>query len=155
MNIINLYIDKILYTCMYTHTCFIHIHKGTCSLFHETDPSATENKKEKILFRLTAFGKILLQLMIFSEMGKTQTISPSIKHYFVLVYETNWVMSCSTIDNFTVFTTVSPFSGNFRVLRVAAIPEMCSETEKLEYWKRQGPTMQNTLRQTFSSFHCL
>lgn len=78
MNIINLYIDKLLYTCMYTHTCFIHIHKGTCSLFHETDPSATENKKEKILFRLTAFGKILLQLMIFSEMGKTQTISPSI-----------------------------------------------------------------------------
>lgn len=71
--------------------------------------------------------------MIFSKLGETQTmLSPYIKHYFVLVYDTNWVMSCSTVDNFTVFATVFPFSGNFRVLHAAAILEKCTETEKPE-----------------------
>lgn len=62
MNIINLSIHThaIIYMHIYIYMCYIYVHKGTCSLFHEIGPSATETKKEKTLFRLIIFGKMLL-----------------------------------------------------------------------------------------------
>ena len=49
-------------------------------------------------------------------------------------------MSCNTIGNFTVFTTVFPFGRNSRVLHVVGMLEKHTETGKPQYWTRQGPT---------------